>query len=517
MSQETLLFAVLVVLGLYGVRWTQRLAPLRSELPLKTLLATLLCAFVVGLALTGTPVTPPLRVLTLIIAPLYILAPFVLTALARGRFYRPAARLADLLYWSPEGRGGIKRLIAQVALQQDDPEMALELLPEGAGDTLRLQVYALQERWLELLALSVPERGDNAFLGLAARLQAHLALNNETAAEDELNRMTARWEAQGQGPLGYRSITLSKARLAAYRGDFAGAQRELQTPLPGVPPYRVLEILASAAERAHNDGAAGKLYAQAHTYAPPRRKAQLEDTLRRYGQEVPETPRQGFSVATFSLAGFLLALYALQLWVDGRYGVRSWALTAGFLTIPDAAVPGADAPWRYLSYAYVHGGLLHIALNTWVLIDIGRLYESRRPWGSLLTAFVFGSVMGAYLTFVSQGGAPPGVVGASGGVLGVAGALLADTWRGRGARDRLLTRSLLQWVGLIVIFSLVIPNVSLWGHIGGLVGGLLWGFARQGLPKLPRLDLWAGLISLALLGYALVGALEWLARNAPQL
>lgn len=516
MSQETLLLLVLSVFGLYGVRWTQRLAPLGSELPLKTLLATLLCALVVGLTFAGTPVTLPLRVLALVVGPLYILAPFALTGLSRVRRYGLAARLADLLYWTPLGRSGVKRLIAQVALQQDDPEAASALLPEGAGDTLRLQVYALQERWDDLLALPLPERGDNAFLGWAARIQAHLARHDEVAAEEELARMSARWEAQGQGPLGYRSITLSRARLAAYRGDLAGAQRELQTPLPGVPPYRVLEILAQAAERAHNPEAAGRLYAQAYAYAPPRKRGRLEPILRRYGQ-VPEAPRRGAAAMTFALTGFLLALYGVQLWVDNRYGTRSWALTAGFLTIPGANVPGADALWRYLSYAFVHGGVLHIALNAWVLVDIGRLYESRRPWGSLLTAFVFGSVMGAYLTFVSQGGAPPGVVGASGGVLGVAGALLADTWRGRGARDRMLTRSLLQWIVLIVLFSLVIPGVSLWGHIGGLVGGLLWGFVRQGLPQTPRFDLYAGGLSVLALAYALFGALTWLARYAPQL
>ena len=108
-------------------------------------------------------------------------------------------------------------------------------------------------------------------------------------------------------------------------------------------------------------------------------------------------------------------------------------------------------------------------------------------------------------------------VGASGGVLGVGGALLADVLRGRGAGDRLLTRSLLQWIGFIVIFSLAIPNVSLWGHIGGLLGGLLWGFARQGLPKTPRIDLGAGAVSILLLGYALFGAVNWLFTYGGQL
>jgi membrane associated rhomboid family serine protease len=517
MSQETLLLFVLAVFGLYSVRWTRRLAPLGSELPLKTLLATLLCALFGALALTGTRVPPALRALVLLFGALYILAPLVLTGLARWRHYNLAARLAELLYWTPAGQGGIKRLIAQVALHHEDAEAVLALLPDGAGDVLRLQVYALQGRWHEVLAFPIAGGGDNLFLGLAARVQAHLGLHDEAAAEDELTRMVARWEAQGQGPLGYRSITLSRARLAAYRGDLAGAQRELQNPLPGVSPHRALEILAQAAERAANLEAAGRLYAQAYAYAPPRAKERLEGAVRRYGGELPEVPRRHGATVTTVLTGFLLALYLVQLWVDNRYGARSWALTAGFLTLPDARVPGASALWRYLSYAFVHGGVVHIALNAWVLFDIGRLYEARRPWGSLLAAFVFGSVMGAYLTFVSQGGAPPGVIGASGGVLGVAGALLADTWRGRSARDRLLTRSLVQWSVLIVLFSLLLPGVSLWGHIGGLVGGLLWGFMRQGLPQTPRLDRYAGLVSVAALAYALFGALSWLVRFAPQL
>lgn len=517
MSQETLLFVVLAVFGLYGVRWTQRLAPLGSELPLKTLLATALCALVVGLEHSANPVTPLLRWTALVVGPLYILAPFAVTALARGRLYEAAQTLTRLLYWSPVGRGGMMRLVAQVALQQDDPEVALSLLPAAEGDILRLQAYALQERWQELLRLPVPEGGDNAFLGVAARVQALLALGDEAEAEAELSELERRWQAQGQGPLGYRALTLSKARLHAYRGDVAATRRELGTPLPGVPPYRVLETLAFAAERAHNTQAAGELYAQAHAYAPPGQKERLGTLLQRYGEEVPVAKRTKRPYTTVALAAFLVALYGLQLWAAQRYGEGAWAAAGGFLTLRPGA-PGGDALWRYLSYAFVHGGLLHIGLNTWVLIDIGRLYETRRPWGNLLAAFVFGSVLGAYLTFVvQQGSGPPGVVGASGGVLGLGGALLADVLRGRGAQDRLLTRSLLQWIGFIVIFSVAIPGVSLWGHVGGLLGGLLWGFARQGLPKTPRIDRTAGIVSVLLLGYALFGSVSWLLRYGGQL
>lgn len=517
MSQETLLFVVLAVFGFYGVRWTQRLAPLGSELPLKTLLAALLCALVAGLQLSGTSVSPTLRWTALLLGPLYVAVPLALTLLARARQYRAAGSLLRLLYWSEPGRRGMARLVAQVALQQDDPEEALALLPDTEGDVLRLQAYALQARWREVLALPMPEGGDNALLGLGARVQALLALDDEGAAEAELAELERRWRAQDQGPLGYRALTLSRARLYAHRGDLAAARRELQTPLPGVPPYRVLEILAGAAERAHDRSAAGRLYAQSYAYAPPKQRERLAARLEGYGHEVPAPERAVTPYATLLLAAFLGALYLLQVWADQRYGDNAWAVAGGFLTLRPGA-PEGDALWRYLSYAFVHGGLLHIGLNLWVLVDLGRLYEARRRWGNLLAAFVFGSVMGAYLTFVvQQGSGPPGVIGASGGVLGVGGALLADVLRGRGARDRMLTRSLLQWIAFIVLFSVALPGVSLWGHVGGLVGGLLWGFVRQGLPRSPRIDLTAGALSVALLAYALFGAASWLTRYGGQL
>ena len=113
---------------------------------------------------------------------------------------------------------------------------------------------------------------------------------------------------------------------------------------------------------------------------------------------------------------------------------------------------------------------------------------------------------GAFLTVLVGSSGPLILVGASGGILGMAGALLADAWRGQTQQDRLMTRSLVQWMALIVVFSLAVPGVSLWGHVGGVVGGLLWGFVRQGLPRLPAVDLTAGLLSIGLMVYALAQA-----------
>ena len=182
------------------------------------------------------------------------------------------------------------------------------------------------------------------------------------------------------------------------------------------------------------------------------------------------------------------------------------ALAAYLLNFPE--VPENTARWRYLSYAFVHGGIAHIAFNAWALFDLGKLYESRRNWANLLAAFVLGTVMGAYFTLMVQGQQQIILVGASGGICGIAGALLADSLRGRSIQDRQLTRSLMQWIVFISLFGLIVPNVSFWGHTGGIIGGLLWGFIRQGLPKDKRIDWFVGGLSIGLISYTLLSVIN---------
>ena len=54
------------------------------------------------------------------------------------------------------------------------------------------------------------------------------------------------------------------------------------------------------------------------------------------------------------------------------------------------------------------------------------------------------------------------------------------------------------------VISVAIPNVSLWGHVGGLIGGLLWGFVRQGIPPSRRFDLFVGGVTLGIMLFALL-------------
>jgi membrane associated rhomboid family serine protease len=501
-------FLFLLVTGLSGVfssRYALRLAPARSELPLKTVLATVLAVGVSLAAFDVYSVPQPLVWFAVVFCPIYIFGLILITALARGKRYSAATTITDILYWTPEARFALRRLVSQFALQNGDPATAVSLLGDKADATLLAQVYSLSNQWDKVLALDVPE-SEAGFIVLEARIKAFIEENKRREAEAELSRLRERWE-KTKSVTGYHNLILSEARLAAEDGRVETVRDRLKNPPPGVPAYLLYGIVARACEQGGYPDQAKRLYAQAYATAPEGVRERYANKLGQYEEPLPKVTKAGMPYGSLGLLVVIILAYIAQVWIQNRYGQNAGAIVGAYILNLEQ-VPERDALWRFLSYAFLHGGIVHIAFNGWALFDLGRLYESRRNWGSLLASFVIGSVMGAYFTLIVQGQQQLVLVGASGGVLGVAGSLLADSWRGRSLQDRFLTRSLIQWMIIISIFGLVIPGVSFWGHTGGIIGGLLWGFIRQGLPQNKRIDWFAGGISIAFIAYALISAAD---------
>lgn len=509
MTQVELLLLVTALTGIYMVRWTLKLAPVTNELSVKTLIATGLSGVIGGRVLFGYQLGDTFTALTLVLGPIYVFAPVVLVGLARARRFESVSVLTRLLYWLPEGRAAAFRLPAQVALQQGDGEAAQRFNVDG-DLLLKAQALALQKRWQAVLDLDLPDQGEPGLLSGETRVEALLGLGGLAQAEQAVFRMQEVFRKLGEAgtPAGHRALVISEARLMAERGDVTSVQRRMETPLPGVAPHLRYGVVARAAEQGGDLVVALRLYAQAYTQAPEGIRRGYAEVLTRYGQPFPSVElRRRPPAGTLALTGALVAAFVVQLALDqgmggGRVMRPSTAAAAFLLNV--AGVPAAEALWRYLSHAFVHGGLIHIGFNAWVLFDIGRLLERRRSWGDLVASFVVGTAAGAALTALAQSGTQLALIGASGGVLGVAGALLVDASGGGLRSDRSLTRNLLQWMALLMIFSLAIPNVSLWAHVGGVLGGAAWGLLRRGLFRGRGTGTVVGVFGLLLLVYALL-------------
>jgi rhomboid protease GluP len=132
--------------------------------------------------------------------------------------------------------------------------------------------------------------------------------------------------------------------------------------------------------------------------------------------------------------------------------------------------------WRLLTSGFIHADILHIAANLYALYGLGLLVERFfGPQRSL--AIYFASLLGAsvLVTLLSSLNTP--TVGASGAIMGVLGAALTYFWR---YRD--LLRQGRHYLGELVKMAVInigiglLPGISLWGHFGGFVVGLLMGW-----------------------------------------
>lgn len=189
----------------------------------------------------------------------------------------------------------------------------------------------------------------------------------------------------------------------------------------------------------------------------------------------------------------------------------------GWLT--GIAVAGGE-PWRLLAHAFLHSGALHLAFNTYILLQAGPALE--RALGSLrfLALYLLAALGGALAVCLWYDPGQP-VVGGSGALFGLLGAHLALAVRaGRHALQFLNfagPRALLSLIAVNLLIGLLVPFVSNTAH----VGGLLTGFAATLLlfvpPRRPgrwfahaRLAFVAVLLSLAFHAIAPVTRYDWL-------
>jgi rhomboid protease GluP len=129
-------------------------------------------------------------------------------------------------------------------------------------------------------------------------------------------------------------------------------------------------------------------------------------------------------------------------------------------------------PWRLITGTFLHGGLLHIGMNMFVLLDIApiveELYGSARFFFMYIACGIGGSLASTFL------GKYPSV-GASGAILGLIGVLIAVTTKRSGASMQAMRSRLISWVITIFLFGFMVGGIDNWGHFGGLVTGFVFG------------------------------------------
>ena len=173
---------------------------------------------------------------------------------------------------------------------------------------------------------------------------------------------------------------------------------------------------------------------------------------------------------TYSIIGVTALVYVLQL--ASQALVQTDIPVALFAKANDLIRAGQL--WRFLTPALVHGSLAHIGFNMYALFSFGTGLERHFGRGRFLLLYVLGAFTGNVMSFLFSPGYSVGASTAIFGLLGAEGVFLIQNRKLFAGQFRNAIGNIIfiAAINLFIIGSL--PGIDNWGHIGGLLGGLIF-------------------------------------------
>lgn len=157
--------------------------------------------------------------------------------------------------------------------------------------------------------------------------------------------------------------------------------------------------------------------------------------------------------------------------------------------------------WRLITAGFLHGGVLHILMNMWVLFDLGAQVEEMFGGARYLLVYLVSNVTGFTASLFLL---PALSIGASAAIFGLIGAMIAMGVRERTSRGQAIRRLYVRWAIYGLLLSLI-PGTDWAAHVGGIAGGFLVGII-VGTPgysaTMERVWQIAAGVALAITGYA---------------
>jgi rhomboid protease GluP len=179
---------------------------------------------------------------------------------------------------------------------------------------------------------------------------------------------------------------------------------------------------------------------------------------------------QSAPYVTYSIIGITVLFYVLQLLSESTLGTDILVIYGA--RINEAILAGEL--WRFLTPALLHGSLPHIAFNMYALLSFGTSLERFFGHGRFFLLYILGAFAGNVASFLFS---PGYSVGASTAIFGLLGAEAIFLIQNRKVfpgqfRSAIGNIIFIAAINLFIIGSL--PGIDNWGHIGGLIGGLMF-------------------------------------------
>ncbi|GIF25056.1 membrane associated rhomboid family serine protease [Actinoplanes tereljensis] len=148
--------------------------------------------------------------------------------------------------------------------------------------------------------------------------------------------------------------------------------------------------------------------------------------------------------------------------------VTRWGEVLGYAPyVMNGEVHGVAAGewWRLFTAMFLHYGVLHLLLNMMLLWQLGRYLEAQLGPIRFTALYVLAGLGGNVAAYVFTPQNQP-AAGASTAVFGLVAAMFIVN-----KRLKLDVTALIPLLVINLLFTFTVPNISVAGHLGGLIGG----------------------------------------------
>jgi membrane associated rhomboid family serine protease/Zn-finger nucleic acid-binding protein len=182
-------------------------------------------------------------------------------------------------------------------------------------------------------------------------------------------------------------------------------------------------------------------------------------------------------VVVYSLLATLIAAFVFQLVLIGAFGPQILHVLA--------LLPADPAPWSFVTYGFLHGGIAHILGNLYFLYVFGDNVEDALGPKKFLILYLAANVAGGALHLLTNLGSNIPMLGASGAVSGLMGAYLVLFPRVKLWVMFVVVRfriGVIWYLGFWVAYQLLmaasgVQSVAWFAHLGGFAAGAAIAFA----------------------------------------